>query len=363
MSEFLHAVKPVIRAIEPYHLKDRDFRIKLNQNESPYDLPRNLKKEILAEFSVLSWNRYPSYTNNKLKEKLAKTLDVDPSQLLIGNGSNELLQILISLVLPPKSKILIVTPTFLIYQQLAEIAEAEIFTLDFDENWQFPVAEILSLLKDKSITLTILCSPNSPTGCFLEESDLAQILEASTGLVLLDEAYYEFTQAQYLKLQGSYENLIVSRTFSKAMGLAGLRIGYFMARTKLIQELSKAKLPYNLNIFSEFVASKLLDQRELLERNVEEIVTEKQKLSVRLQEFQQVTVFQSHANFLMIETPFPSAKVFEELHKRGILVRDISNYHPRLANKLRITIGTPAENQAFISELEAVLAELNKPVS
>jgi len=359
----LHAVKPVIRAIEPYHLKDRDFRIKLNQNESPYDLPRNLKKEILAEFSVLSWNRYPSYTNNKLKEKLAKTLDVDPSQLLIGNGSNELLQILISLVLPPKSKILIVTPTFLIYQQLAEIAEAEIFTLDFDENWQFPVAEILSLLKDKSITLTILCSPNSPTGCFLEESDLAQILEASTGLVLLDEAYYEFTQAQYLKLQGSYENLIVSRTFSKAMGLAGLRIGYFMARTKLIQELSKAKLPYNLNIFSEFVASKLLDQRELLERNVEEIVTEKQKLSVRLQEFQQVTVFQSHANFLMIETPFPSAKVFEELHKRGILVRDISNYHPRLANKLRITIGTPAENQAFISELEAVLAELNKPVS
>ncbi len=359
----MHAVKPVILAIEPYHLKDRDFRIKLNQNESPYDLPRNLKKEILAEFSVLSWNRYPSYTNNKLKEKLAKTLDVDPSQLLIGNGSNELLQILISLVLPPKSKILIVTPTFLIYQQLAEIAEAEIFTLDFDENWQFPVAEILSLLKDKSITLTILCSPNSPTGCFLEESDLAQILEASTGLVLLDEAYYEFTQAQYLKLQGSYENLIVSRTFSKAMGLAGLRIGYFMARTKLIQELSKAKLPYNLNIFSEFVASKLLDQRELLERNVEEIVTEKQKLSARLQEFQQVTVFQSHANFLMIETPFPSAKVFEELHKRGILVRDISNYHPRLANKLRITIGTPAENQAFISELEAVLAELNKPVS
>lgn len=363
MSEFLHAVKPVIRAIEPYHLKDRDFRIKLNQNESPYDLPRNLKKEILAEFSVLSWNRYPSYTNNKLKEKLAKTLDVDPSQLLIGNGSNELLQLLISLVLPPKSKILIVTPTFLIYQQLAEIAEAEIFTLDFDENWQFPVAEILSLLKDKSITLTILCSPNSPTGCFLEESDLAQILEASRGLVLLDEAYHEFTQARYFKLQGSHENLIVSRTFSKAIGLAGLRIGYFIASTKLIQELSKAKLPYNLNIFSEFVASKLLDQRELLERNVEEIVAEKQKLSARLQEFQQVTVFQSHANFLMIETPFPSAKVFEELHKRGILVRDISNYHPRLANKLRITVGTPAENQAFKSEFEAVLADLNKPLS
>lgn len=359
MSEFLKVVKPVIRAIEPYHLKDRHYRIKLNQNESPYDLPLSLKEELLDEFAKQPWNRYPSYTNSRLKGKLARTLDIDTNQLLVGNGSNELLQILISLALPPKSKIMIITPTFLIYQQLGEIAEAEIIELDLDESWGFPVLKILSLLKEKSVALTILCSPNSPTGCFLEKDDLIQILEASSGLVLLDEAYHEFTKANYIEVQNSFKNLIIARTFSKAMGLAGLRIGYFVADSNLIQELSKAKLPYNLNIFSEYVACKLLGQGELIKRHVEKILEEKDKLTAKLQSLEQVTVFPSNANFLMIETKFPATVIFEKLLERGILVRDISKYHPRLEKKLRITVGTPAENQVFISELESILGRLN----
>ncbi|NIR50606.1 aminotransferase class I/II-fold pyridoxal phosphate-dependent enzyme, partial [candidate division KSB1 bacterium] len=175
MSNFLHTVKPVIQTLKPYSLKSFDFDIKLNQNESPYDLPPEFKKEILEEFSRLPWNRYPSYTNHRLTEKLAAFLEVEPDRVLIGNGSNELLQMLISLIVPARSKILLVTPTFAIYQQLARLAEAEISEIEFASDWSFPVEMIISYLKERPVNLCILCSPNSPTGVNLQQGDLMRI--------------------------------------------------------------------------------------------------------------------------------------------------------------------------------------------
>lgn len=358
MNNFKKVIKSSVKAIKPYQLQEFAYQVKLNQNESPYDIPGWLKKEIFEEFAALPWNRYPSFGNHVLVQKLAQKLDTEPGRLLVGNGSNELLQTLISVVLSKGKNMLLVAPTFLIYQQLSRVAEAEIIAVEFEEDWSFPVQEILRTLQEEDIALCILSTPNSPTGALLAEEDLERILSVAKGLVLIDEAYFEFSHADYTKLQRTFKNLIIIRTFSKAMGLAGLRIGYLIARPELIREINKAKLPYNLNVFSEFVACKLLDNYDLVQENVEKINFEKSRLNQNLGELQNVKVFPSGANFVMIETPLPSAQIFERLLKYGVLVRDISGYHARLRNKLRITVGTAAENDAFIAALKFSLRDV-----
>lgn len=357
MNEYVRVINPSVRAIQAYHLKDRSCQIKLNQNESPFDLPEWLKEEIWAEFKTRPWNRYPSYTNSGMSQELAQFFNITVDRLLIGNGSNELLQIVFATVLEPGKRVLLVTPTFLIYPQLARINGAEILEIEFAQDWSFPVEEIVGTLQGKMIELCVLCAPNSPTGVGLAESDLQRILQSSKGLVLVDEAYFEFSNANYLQLQSQHKNLIVTRTLSKAMGLAGLRMGYLIADRDLIRELNKAKLPYNVNVFSEFVVTRLLKHPEVFDSNIERILQERDRLARALNDFEQITVYSSKTNFIMIETPYEADVVFEKLLKQGILIRDISKYHPRLARKLRITVGTPEENNLLLAALHTIFPQ------
>lgn len=355
MKKYLEAVKPAIRAIEPYSLQRREYSIKLNQNENPYDLPEWLKQDIFTEFARRPWNRYPGYTNSRLEEELARYLQVSAEHLTVGNGSNELLQLITTAVLSPGRRVLLVSPTFPIYKHLAHVAEAEVIDIEFAPDWSFPVEKIVATLKETQVELCILCSPNSPTGATLPESGLAEILEAASGLVVVDEAYREFSEVDYRPLQNAHPNLIFVRTFSKAIGLAGLRVGYLIAHPDLNRELTKAKLPYNVNVFSELVAEKLLAHPDWIEVNIQKILQEKGRLFDALQTFERLRVFPSAANFFMIETAGEAPQLFEQLVDRGILIRDISGYHPRLANKLRITVGTPAENDTLIETLKEVM--------
>ena len=355
MNDFLDSIKPSVRTISAYHLNGRHYEIKLNQNENPYDLPKWFKDELLDEFRSFEWNRYPSFGNLRLIEKLSGHLQIEPNRLLVGNGSNELLQTLIAVSLSAGKRLLLVTPTFLIYQQLGRVAEADIREIEFEEDWSFPVNKIVNTLEQEQIELCIFCSPNSPTGATLKENDLIQILKRAKGLVLVDEAYHEFSKTSYLELQSDFKNLIITRTFSKALGLAGLRVGYLIAHPALITEISKAKLPYNLNVFSEFVASKLLDHYDLVHQNIEKILREKERLTRELLQFEDVIVVQSEANFVMIKTPPRALELFDKLADNGVLVRDISKYHPRLKSHLRISIGTPEENEALINSLKTIL--------
>jgi histidinol-phosphate aminotransferase len=348
MTDFLDSIKKSVRAIEAYHLKERQYRIKLNQNENPHDLPAWLKREILEEAATLNWNRYPHFDNDRLKSALAHYLDVAKERILLGNGSNELLQILTHAVLSEGRRLLIVQPTFTVYQQLARVAGAELIELDFAKDWSFPVDDIVDRIKKTHPHLTILCAPNSPTGADLPEEALEEIVSAASGLVLADEAYHGFSGRDYIPLQKNHRNLIVTRTFSKAMGLAGLRIGYMLADPGLIVQINKGKLPYNLNIFSELVACKLIAHQDLVNSCAREIIGERQRVSRALAALEQVRVFPSASNFLMIETPLPGKVLFEDVYSTGILIRDISGYHPRLTNALRISIGTTSENDALL---------------
>jgi len=363
MNDKLNAIRPAVRAISAYHLKSRDYEIKINQNEHPDDLPGWLKSEILDELRAVSWNRYPEFSKTRLQEKLADHLAVEPERLLIGNGSNEILQMVFTAVLSPGKKLLTVVPTFPIYQQLARVCDADLITLEFEDDWSFPAEKILTALETSKTEICVLCSPNSPTGVELPTQSLRKILPTAGGLVVVDEAYFEFTQTSALPLLGEFENLVITRTFSKAMGLAGLRIGYLIASPQLVSEFQKVKLPYNLNILSETAACKLLDHPEVISQRVESLLYEKEAFLRELAAIAAVTAFPSSANFVMIETPYPADAVFEKMIAHGILIRDISGYHPRLQKKLRISVGTRSENQACVQALERALAELKKTKS
>ncbi len=351
VSSALSVFKAGVRAMDAYHLRERSYKIKLNQNESPFDLPPALKQEILEACAQLSWNRYPSFGNRRLVEKLSKHLDVRPAQVLVGNGSNELLQTLAAAVLEPGKRVLLVTPTFMIYQQLVRVSGAELVEIDFAEDWSFPVDRILEVLHAEPVDLCILCSPNSPTGVALPRTGLESILEAATGLVLADEAYYEFCGQTALPLLQRFPNLLITRTFSKAMGLAGLRTGYVVGREEVTAELNKAKLPYNLDLLSETIACAMLENAPLVRRNVDLILSEKERLVRELSRFRSVEVTPSSTNFLMMRSELSAPALFEQLLAAGILVRDISGYHPRLQNTLRVSVGKPEENDAFLSVL------------
>ncbi|MFQ5651384.1 MAG: histidinol-phosphate transaminase [bacterium] len=358
MNTALENIKSSIRLMQAYHLKERHCPIKLNQNESPYDVPDWLKAEILAEVKKRSWNRYPAFGNRFLVEKLAAYSGSAPGAILVGNGSNELLQLLITAVISKGKRVLLVTPTFAIYQQLARVAEAEIVEVELEKDWSFPVQRIVSACQGSHFDLCILCSPNSPTGSVLDEQPLAEILQATSGLVLLDEAYHEFSTSQALDLLPSHPNLIITRTFSKAVGLAGLRIGYLLADPNLVVELNKAQLPYNLNLFSELVARKLLDNREVIAERIRQIKSEKERILARLAEVTGVTVFPSSGNFYLLKTRHPAALLFEKLVAQGVLTRDVSGYHRRLQDTLRVSVGTPEENDGFFEALKMSLAQI-----
>jgi histidinol-phosphate aminotransferase len=354
MNRYLNNFKKSVRAIKAYNLKERDCRIKLNQNENPYDLPDQMKSGILAELSQLEWNRYPTFYNTRLKTRLAGHVNLAPENILIGNGSNELLQITCNTVLEKGSKILLVTPTFTVYQQLARVGDADIVEVEFDEHWFFPIDRIRQQVSRDDIRLTVLCSPNSPTGSLLAEDELVEILTVANGLVLVDEAYHEFSQMDYLALLQDFPNLIITRTFSKAMGLAGLRIGYLMAHEELIVEINKGKLPYNLNIFSELVASNILDNYDYVRDIADKLVAERERVYGELQNIDGIRAFPSAANFLMFSTEYEADSILERVLAADVLIRDISGYHPRLAKTLRLSIGTPEENDTVLAVLHTI---------
>ena len=200
----------------------------------------------------------------------------------------------------------------------------------------------------------VLCSPNNPTGTWIEKQDLIRVLESARGLVLLDEAYHEFSGQTFLPLLGEFDNLVIVRTFSKAMSMAGLRFGYMVAHPEVVRQIRKGKLPYSVNILALMAAEVVLDARHLLDGAIGKIVDERERLTEQLAGRPGVRVFPSRTNFVLIETPHPPREIFDALRRDGVLVRDVSGY-PLLARALRVSVGRPDENDRFLGALDRAL--------
>jgi histidinol-phosphate aminotransferase len=352
----MNRVKSEVKAISAYTLHEYEYEIKINQNENPYDVPRELKREILDFAMERSWSRYPPFVPEELKERLAEYAGWKADGVLVGNGSNEIIQALLTVFLERGKKLVISSPTFTLYRIIGSIVGAEVISVPLKSDYTFNCERLEEqFLKDGD--LLIICNPNNPTGCMYSISRIADILEKTTAPVIVDEAYFEFSGETAADLLKIYDNLVVLRTFSKAFSLAGLRVGYGLMNPELAWEVGKAKLPYNINFFSIAAALKLLENYPKLEVKVKEIINEREPLIRELNRIDGVTAYPSKSNFILFETPFAPKKIFERLLADGILIRDVSSY-PMLEKALRVSVSTPSDNRRFLNSLTRILDEM-----
>ena len=409
----LRHVKPAVRSLGAYTLTLREAPVKINQNENPWDLPEAVKRRVLEKALARPWSRYPDFDPKELLEALARFSGWRADGILAGNGSNEAIEALLMVTVGPGTKVVIPEPTFTLYALMTTILggepvrvpmvsdgpalgataggraggtrQAEDATGDLAggvtgasacaaelisersvhparptavaSGFSYDIDALLAAQSASAASVTIVCSPNNPTGTSLAPGDVEQLCKESDSLVVIDEAYHEFAGRTVVPLLERHPNLVVLRTFSKAMALAGLRVGYLLASPELVREINKARLPYNVNFFSQAAALAALEEKEALATSVRRLVAERERLLARLADVPGVRAFPSDANFFLLECLSADPKaVFASMLRRGVLVRDVTSY-PMLDRCLRVSVGTEAENDAFLHALGTALTE------
>jgi len=357
MTKGLDSIKPAVRAVRAYTLAPDRASVKLNQNENPWDAPARIKDEVLRRFAARKWSQYPDFVPASLNEQLANFAGWRPDGIIAGNGSNELIQALLMVTMQPGKKLLISVPTFLLYQQVATVLGGEVETVFLAPDLQYDCEALQRFIEDKQPDVTIICSPNNPTGCVVDESGLRSLLTAARGLVVIDEAYHEFAGCSAVPLLKDHENLIVLRTFSKAMAVAALRIGYLLASPALVREIGKAVLPYNVNVFSQIVAEVAVENYEReLRPLVKKIVSERDRLFAELSRIDGLAPVASEANFIVVKSATDPKRIFNELLKRDVLIRDVSGY-PMLKEYFRFSVGTPEQNDYVLKAIREICGQ------
>lgn len=337
-----------------YTLNPIECKLKLNQNESPFDLPEALKSEIIERVFSSKWNVYPDFTPSSIYRKAADYLGVSEKAVLLGNGSNEMIFTILAATIEEGKKVVLIEPVFTVYKLISSNLNADIKTLlansdDMSINIDEVCREAAALG-----SVTILCSPNNPTGALLTREQIEQVVKSSGGIVVVDEAYIQFGGETVIDLTEKYENLLVLRTFSKAFGLAGMRIGMMAGNEVLIEQMSKVKLPYNLDLFTLTVLDVVLSNLELYEKRVEIMLEDRDSLKEELKAFSRLKLYETAANFFLVKVEGSSKGLFDELVKESILIRDVSKY-PLLENHLRISVGSREENAELIRALKKIL--------
>ncbi len=359
MNNYINLVKSSVASKNIYNLPKTDYNIKLDQNENPNDLPDELKSAVLKAIFDQNWNRYPELLSGNIRQKIGNWLDLPWNSIMVGNGSNEILLAIMMTLLETGKRLVTVSPTFYLYSFYGDILNAKIDVVPLMENFQFPVAELVSKVSEPDVTLTVLCSPNNPTGNGISSNDLLKILKAAHGFVLVDEAYHDFSSQDFSILLDSYPNLILTRTFSKAYGFSLGRFGYGLGASELVTEVYKVLLPYNLNGFSELAAGIFIQNSDHIKRKSSEIIRQRDWLFQQLNGISGLEVYPSEANFILIRPDCDCSFLFDQLVLNGILLRDVS-FYPGLGNHLRITVGRPEENQAVLKLLRQFVTGIEK---
>ena len=348
-------IKASVLTLQEYRIPQDRVTVKLNQNESPFDVPVGIKRKILKKLRKKNWNRYPLLEPVELVQSISMYTGHSDKGILVGNSSNELIQTVFLATCHSQDPVVVVSPGFSIYPHVAKILNLNVEEISLLKDFSFDTASIIK--KGENARVIILASPNNPTGTVLDIQDIQTIAENIKGIFVVDEAYLEFYGNTALQLLKPFSNIIIIRTFSKAFSLAGLRAGYLLAEKKMITQLKKVKLPFSLGIFQQIAGEILLKHADQISQFVETIIIERETLFSKLKEIPGVCPIPSMANFILLEVKEKSAEdVFLSLLKQGVLVRYFGSQG--LENMLRVTVGSPHENRIFLKELGKVMEEI-----
>ena len=343
-------IRDEIRALKGYHIPDSTGMVKLDAMENPYRLPEAIRARIACNVSHAAINRYPDPAAAELKERLRAAFDVPAGMdLVLGNGSDELIQMLALATARPGAVVLGVEPSFVMFRMIATFAGAHYASVDLREDFELDAERVLAAFERHRPAVTFLAYPNNPTGNFFDKGLVTRIIEAAPGIVVLDEAYHAFAGRTFMASLPRYPNLLVMRTVSK-LGLAGIRLGALIGPAAWLGELDKVRLPYNVNALTQLVACEVLQHGEVLTEQVSAIKLERGRLLRELGRLSGVAAYPSDANFILFRVS-NAERVFNGLKKRGVLIKSLHGSHRLLENCLRVTVGTPDENTAFLAAL------------
>ncbi len=347
-------VREEVLALTAYHVGEAAGMVKLDAMENPFALPDDLRREIAELVAGATINRYPNPQAPELKARLRETMAIAGEfDILLGNGSDELIQIMVQALARPGAVVLAPEPTFVMYRIYALVNRMRYVGVPLAPDFTLDCARLLAAIEEHQPALIFIAYPNNPTGNLFPETDVLRILEAAPGLVVLDEAYHAFAQRSFMGRLAAHSNLVVMRTLSK-IGMAGLRLGYAAGSPAWMREFDKVRPPYNVNVLTQLVAEKLLAHADVLAQQAAAIRTERSRIKAEFERLPGVTAFASDANFLLARVP-DAARVFAAMKQRGVLVKSLHGSHPLLAQCLRITVGTAEENTLCLAALRASL--------
>ena len=348
-------VRDEIRALSAYHVAPARGMVKLDAMENPYTLPAALRAALGERLAAVDVNRYPDPTGEGVKAALRTAMAIPASLgILLGNGSDEILQIATLALAKPGACVLSVEPSFVMYRLAALAAGMRYVGVALREDFSLDEDAVIAAIARQRPALTWIAYPNNPTGNLFPREAILRIVAASPGLVAVDEAYHAFSGgASLLDEVGRHPNLILVRTVSK-LGLAGVRLGFAIAAPEWIAELEKLRMPYNVSSLDAAAAELLLAHHRVFAEQTQAIVAERGRVERALDRLARARRFASAANFVLVRVPDAPA-AFEALRQRGILVRTFHGSHPLLAHCLRLTVGTPDENTRMLEALAAAL--------
>jgi histidinol-phosphate aminotransferase len=354
-EKLLKWIRPEIRELSAYHVPDAEGLIKLDAMENPYRLPGQLLSQWQRGMESLELNRYPDPAAGALQDRLIEVMQVPrESGVVLGNGSDELIQMLALAVTAERRCIMSFEPGFVMYSMIARFAGMDYQGVPLSDGFTIDRESTSALIARHQPALIFIAYPNNPTGNLFDADIVEDIIQQAPGLVVVDEAYHPFALDSFMPRLADYDQLLVMRTVSK-MGLAGLRLGMLCGNPQLIHEINKVRLPYNINVLTQYTAAFMMENAGFLEGQAEMIRVDREHLMHQLSMLDTLEVFPSQANFILFRVKQGNASaVFESLLADGVLIKNLDKPGP-LQNCLRVTVGTAEENQAFIKALEKAL--------
>lgn len=342
-------IRSDIKALSAYHVPDSAGLIKLDAMENPFLLPESLQTQWSECLSSVAINRYPDADMSDLRAKIAAHAGVEKNQILLGNGSDEIIQMILMAIDP--GTCVVPAPTFVMYDLISRWLKRPVATVPLANDFNLNPEQFLQVCGREKAEIAFLACPNNPTGNLWSEESILRIASGFNGLLVIDEAYGPFSERTHTHLLAS--NVLILRTFSK-LGWAGLRLGYLIGEADTIHQLNKVRMPYNINALTQAAASFLLDHFDMFTQQAAAIKAERERMAEALQQLNGITVFPSQANFILIRVEHANI-IFEQLKARGILIKNMHGAGNLLTNCLRITIGNTEENNVLLAAMDDIL--------